>query len=118
MQGSCCQALALWSIWRQRESAAGERAAHHKLERLVAGGRYLKRGRLLTAYRQWHLCYRRTSYSRWVALRKLFVEPLAPERVSNWADRRRHPTCMAAWQDHAAIWPDFAAVSAFHPSII
>ena len=28
-------------------------------------------------------------YSRWVALRKLFVEPLVPERLGNWADRRR-----------------------------
>ena len=70
---------------------------------------HLKRGRLLTAYRQWQLYYRRTSYSRWVALRKLLVEPLLPERLGNWADRRRHPSRMAAWQDHAAIRPDFAA---------
>jgi asparagine synthase (glutamine-hydrolysing) len=73
---------------------------------------HLKRGRLLTAYRQWHLYYRRTSYSRWVALRKLFIEPLVPERLGNWADRRRHPTRIAAWQDHAAINPDFAAAMA------
>ena len=73
---------------------------------------HLKRGRLLTAYRQWHLYYRRTSYSRWVALRKLFVEPLVPERLGNWADRRRRPTRIAAWQDHAAIRPDFAAAMA------
>jgi len=70
---------------------------------------HLKRGRLITAYRQWRLYYRRTSYSRWVALRKLLVEPLAPKRLSNWADRRRHPNRIAAWQDHAAIHPDFAA---------
>ena len=73
---------------------------------------HLLRGRLLTAYRQWHLYYRRTSYSRWVALRKLFVEPLVPERLGNWADRRRRPTRIAAWQDHAAIRPDFAAAMA------
>jgi asparagine synthase (glutamine-hydrolysing) len=70
---------------------------------------HLKRGRLLTAYRQWHLYYRRTSYSRWVALRKLFVEPLVSERLGNWADRRHRPNRIAAWQDHAAIRPDFAA---------
>ena len=74
---------------------------------------HLQRGRLLTAYRQWQLYYRRTSYSRWVALRKLFVEPLVPERLGNWADRRRHPNRIAPWQDHAAIRPDFAAAMAF-----
>ncbi len=47
-----------------------------------------------------------------MALRKLLVEPLVPERLSNWADRRRHPTRIAAWQDHAAIRPDFAAAMA------
>jgi asparagine synthase (glutamine-hydrolysing) len=73
---------------------------------------HLKGGRLLTACRQWQLYYRRTSYSRWVALRKLLAEPLVPERLSNWADRRRHPTRIAAWQDHAAIRPDFAAAMA------
>ena len=70
---------------------------------------HLKRGRLLTACRQWRLYYRRTSYSRWAALRQLFVEPLLPDRLGDWADRRRHPGRMAAWQDHAAILPDFAA---------
>jgi len=70
---------------------------------------HLLHGRLLTAYRQWQLYYRRTSYSRWVALRKLFVEPLVPAWFGDWADRRRHPARIAAWQDHAPIRPDFAA---------
>jgi asparagine synthase (glutamine-hydrolysing) len=73
---------------------------------------HLLHGRLLTAYRQWQLYYRRTSYSRWVALRKLFVEPLVPKWMGDWADRRRHPSRIAAWQDHAAIRPDFAATMA------
>jgi asparagine synthase (glutamine-hydrolysing) len=55
------------------------------------------------------LFYRRTSYSRWAALRKLLIEPLMPKRVSDWIDRRRHPTRIAAWHDHAAIRPEFAA---------
>jgi asparagine synthase (glutamine-hydrolysing) len=73
---------------------------------------HLRRGRLITAYRQWHLYYRRTSHSRWVALRKLFVEPLVPDRLGNWADRRRRPGRTPAWHDHAAIRPDFAAAMA------
>jgi asparagine synthase (glutamine-hydrolysing) len=73
---------------------------------------HLKHGRLRTAYRQWRLYYRRTSFSRWVALRKLFVEPLLPERLGDWADRRRRPDRVAAWQNHAAIRADFAAAMA------
>jgi asparagine synthase (glutamine-hydrolysing) len=73
---------------------------------------HVKLGHLATAYRQWRLYYRRTPYSRWVSFRKLFVEPLMPQRVSNWADRRCHPTRIAVWQDHAAIRPDFAAAMA------
>lgn len=73
---------------------------------------HLKRGRLLTAYRQWQLFYRRTPYSRWVALRKLLIEPLVSQRLGNWADRRRHPRRIAAWQDHAPIRSDFAAAMA------
>jgi len=73
---------------------------------------HLMSGRLVTAYRQWRLYYRRTSHSRWQALRRLFVEPLLPERLGNWADRRRHPRRIASWQDHAAIHPDFAAAMA------
>jgi asparagine synthase (glutamine-hydrolysing) len=69
---------------------------------------HLLRGRLLTAYRQWRLFYRHSPYSRWTALRKLFVEPLLPEQLGNQADRRRHPDRVAPWQEHAAIRPDFA----------
>ena len=52
---------------------------------------HLKRGRLLTAARQWRQFYRRTPYSRWVAMRKLFIEPLTPRRLGDWAERRRRP---------------------------
>jgi asparagine synthase (glutamine-hydrolysing) len=47
-----------------------------------------------------------------MALRKLLIEPLVPERLGNWADRRRRPRQIAAWHDHAAIRPDFAAATA------
>ena len=67
---------------------------------------HLQRGRLITAMRQWHLYYRRTPFSRWVALRKLLIEPLVPERASDWAHRRRGA---AAWRAHSPIRPDFAA---------
>lgn len=70
---------------------------------------HLKRGRLLTAARQSQLYYRRTPHSRWVAMRKLLIEPLLPERLGHWAERRRHPNRVAPWQDHAPIRPDFAA---------
>ncbi len=70
---------------------------------------HLRRGRLLLAYRQWRLYYQNTPYSRWVALRKLLIEPVIPAGLGNWADRRRHPNRVAAWQVHAPIRPDFAA---------
>ena len=70
---------------------------------------HLLHGRVLLAFSQWRLFYRSTPYSRWVALRKLLLEPLIPARLGDWADRRRHPTRIAAWQDHAPIRPDFAA---------
>lgn len=73
---------------------------------------HLKHGRLLTALRQWQLFYRHSPYSRWTALRRLFIEPLLPERFGNWADRRRHLGRLAAWHDHASIRPDFAAAMA------
>jgi asparagine synthase (glutamine-hydrolysing) len=67
---------------------------------------HLLTGRLLTAYRQWLQYYRRTPYSRWVALRKLFIEPLVPDALGAWASRRRRSR--HAWQAHAAIRPDTA----------
>jgi asparagine synthase (glutamine-hydrolysing) len=72
---------------------------------------HLRQGRLLTAYRQWHLFYRRTGYSGWTSLRKLFIEPLMPATLADWAYRRRPPYRVAPWQDHAAIRPDFAAAA-------
>jgi asparagine synthase (glutamine-hydrolysing) len=73
---------------------------------------HMLHGRLLLAYRQWQHYYRSTPYSRWVALRKLLVEPLIPARLGNWADRRRHPFRIGPWQDHAPIRADFAAAIA------
>ncbi len=70
---------------------------------------HLFKGRLFTAFRQWRLFYRYSAYSRWVAFRKLFIEPLVPEKVAVWADRRRHPERIAPWQVHAAILPEYAA---------
>jgi asparagine synthase (glutamine-hydrolysing) len=45
-------------------------------------------------------------------LRKLLVEPLTPARLGNWADRRRHPSRAAPWQDHAPIRAEFGAAMA------
>jgi asparagine synthase (glutamine-hydrolysing) len=69
---------------------------------------HLLRGRLLLACRQWKLYYRSTPYSRAVAFRKLFVEPLVPLPVGDWIDRRRRPNRAGAWQDHSPIRTDFA----------
>ena len=100
------------------------RAAHAQGRRVLLGGfrgnhtiswngwsqsaTHLKRARFLTAYRQWRLFHRCTPYSRWVALRKLIIEPLLPECIGNFIDHLRHPQRIAAWQDHAAIRVDFA----------
>jgi asparagine synthase (glutamine-hydrolysing) len=70
---------------------------------------HLRAWRLATAFRQWRQFYRGSPYSNWVSLRKLFVEPLVPDRLAAWADRWRRPHRTAPWQDHAAIRPDFAA---------
>jgi asparagine synthase (glutamine-hydrolysing) len=39
----------------------------------------------------------------------LIIEPLVPEKVGDWADRRRRPNRVAPWQDFAAIHTGFAA---------
>jgi asparagine synthase (glutamine-hydrolysing) len=70
---------------------------------------HLVRGRLLTAFQQWRIYYRRSPDSRWKALQKQIVEPLLPDSLSNWLHRRRHPGRVAPWQAHAAIRPKFAA---------
>jgi asparagine synthase (glutamine-hydrolysing) len=70
---------------------------------------HLRRGRFLTAYYQWRLFYRRSPFSRWTSFRKLFVEPLVPEVLGNWVDRRRRPDRIAPWHDHAVIRPEFAS---------
>jgi asparagine synthase (glutamine-hydrolysing) len=67
------------------------------------------RGRLITAVRQGRQFYRHSTYSRWTTFRKLLLEPVVPERIAAWADRRRRPLRMAPWQDHAPIRPEFAA---------
>lgn len=69
---------------------------------------HLVHGRLMTAFRQWRLCYCSTPYSRWVAFRKLIIEPLVSEKIANWTDRRRRPQRIVPWQDHSAIRLDFA----------
>jgi asparagine synthase (glutamine-hydrolysing) len=69
---------------------------------------HLLRGRLLTAYRQWRMYYRNSSDSGSVAFRKLFIETLAPERMANWAHRRRHGSA-EPWMKHAPIRPEYAA---------
>jgi asparagine synthase (glutamine-hydrolysing) len=70
---------------------------------------HFMRGRLLTVYRQWRLYYRLSIDSRWVAFRKLVIEPLVPRRLGDWGNRRRHRRQIAPWRDYAAIRPDFAA---------
>jgi len=72
---------------------------------------HLRQGKLLLAYRQWQLYYRSTAYSRWVAFRKLLLEPLIPLPVSSWIDRRRRPR-RNPWQDHSPIRTEFAGAMA------
>ena len=45
-------------------------------------------------------------------MRKLFIEPLIPSWLGDWADRRRHSNRIAAWHDHSPIHPEFAAAMA------
>jgi asparagine synthase (glutamine-hydrolysing) len=100
------------------------RLAHAQGRRVLLGGQmgnftiswsgwsqaaaHLLHGRLITAYRQWHQYYRNSPDSRSVVFRKLFIEPLAPEKIANWAHRRRHGPAKP-WIKHAAIRPEYAA---------
>ena len=65
---------------------------------------HLRRGRWLTALRQWNLYYRRTPYSRWTATRNLFIEPLLSAWLGDWRSNRSAP-----WQKHSPIHPEYAA---------
>jgi asparagine synthase (glutamine-hydrolysing) len=69
--------------------------------------RHLSAGRLITAYRQWTQYYRNSPDSRATAFRKLFIEPLAPERLANWVHRHRHGR-EPAWSTHSPIRRDYA----------
>lgn len=69
----------------------------------------LRRGRVLTALRQYNLYYRRTPHSRWTAMRNLFLEPMLPA----WLDDARYGLSNRAtpWREHAPIHPAFAATA-------
>jgi asparagine synthase (glutamine-hydrolysing) len=69
---------------------------------------HLLRGRWPTALRQWQLYYRLTPHSRWRATRNLLIEPVLPDWLGDWLERRRHPNRRAAWQEHSPIRCDFA----------
>src|SRR5262249_62223992 len=73
----------------------------------------LRLGRLLTAYRQWRMYYRNSPHSRSVAFRKLFIEPLAPEPIAQWAHRRRHGPARPR-VSHTPIRPQSAAAMGAH----
>ena len=72
---------------------------------------HLKRGRLLTALRQWRLYYQRSGHSRATAMRKLIVEPLLPKQLADRLEQRRHPTRSSPWQSHSPINADFARLT-------
>jgi asparagine synthase (glutamine-hydrolysing) len=72
---------------------------------------HLLHGRLITAYRQWRQYYRNSPDSRSVVFRKLFIEPLAPQKIANWAHRRRYGPA-APWIKHAPILPEYALAMA------
>jgi asparagine synthase (glutamine-hydrolysing) len=69
---------------------------------------HLLQGRLVTAFRQWRMYYRNSPDSRAVAFRKLFIEPLAPDKLAWWAYRRRHKEG-EPWSTHSPIRPQYAA---------
>lgn len=68
---------------------------------------HLRRGRWLTALRQWNLYYRRTPHSRWTTTRSLFLDPLMPTWFGDWNAGRSGKG--PSWPEHSPIRPDFAA---------
>jgi asparagine synthase (glutamine-hydrolysing) len=69
---------------------------------------HLLQGRLVTAFRQWRMYYRNSPDSGAVTFRKLFIEPLAPDKLAWWAYRRRHKEG-DSWSTHSPIRPQYAA---------
>lgn len=68
---------------------------------------HLLKGRFLTACRQYMQYYRHSSESRSVVFRRLFVEPLVPDRIARWARYWRHGPS-PAWLSHAPVRPEHA----------
>ena len=66
---------------------------------------HLLSGRLVTAWRQWRLFYRCSTYSRRSAFNKLVVEPLLPRGLANSIAYRSRG---APWRNHAAIRSELA----------
>lgn len=67
---------------------------------------HVRRGRLLTAARQWMLYYRLSDLSLWSSFARLFVQPAIPRRLS----MRAHLLTKrdAPWSSYSSIRPDFA----------
>jgi asparagine synthase (glutamine-hydrolysing) len=68
--------------------------------------KHMLSGRLITAYRQWMLYYENSSDSPGTVFRKLFVEPLVPDRIAKWAWERRRGKG-PAYLAHAPVMPDY-----------
>ncbi len=72
---------------------------------------HLKRGRLLTALRMWHLYYRNTPHTRSQAARELFSDAITPRWLNDLTLGRRSSQSLAPWQVHSPIRPEFAAAT-------
>jgi asparagine synthase (glutamine-hydrolysing) len=70
---------------------------------------HARRGRLMTAYRQWKHFYEASSMSRWTSVRALFLEPMISADSAFRSHRRRKEA--PPWARHAAIRADFATES-------
>ena len=62
-------------------------------------------GQLVTAWRQWGLFYRSSTYSRWSTFYKLVVEPMLPRGGANSIVYQSRG---APWRNHAAIRSELA----------